>query len=185
MNRLTTLALLLTIPLLPACPNPDPAGPDAAVDAAVDAEPDAASYPFDHPARVLRVVDGDTLDVRYNGEEIRVRFLGVNTPELGPPAEPWAEEARIYTLQHAPPASDVGLEFDDEACAVNPLGTTCVGDFGRPLVYIRTAEGEDLNALLLGEGMAEVFLNEDFVRKTEYLAIEADAAARGVGIHSQ
>lgn len=185
MNRLTTLALLLLIPLLPACPDPAPAEPDAAVDAAVDAEPDAAPNPFDHPARVLQVVDGDTLDVRFEGVELRVRFKGVDTPELGPPADPWAEEARIFTLQHAPPASDVGLEFDDEACGTNPFPATCFDIYDRMLAYIRTAQGDDLNALLIANGLAVVYEQADFARKADYLALQAQAQAQGVGIWSQ
>ncbi len=184
MKRLTTLAILATITLLPACPDPDPAEPDAAVDAAVDAEPDAAPNPFDHPARVLGVVDGDTLDVRFQGVELRVRFLGVNTPELGPPVEPWAEEARIFTLNHAPPASEVGLEFDDEACAVNPFPSSCFDMYDRMLVYVRTVDGDDLNALLVTNGLASVYEQASFDREAEYLTLQGQAQAEGVGMWS-
>lgn len=41
-------------------------------------------------AVVLRVVDGDTLDVRDDGRgRLRVRVLGINTPETKPPAQCW------------------------------------------------------------------------------------------------
>ncbi len=32
-------------------------------------------------AQVVRVIDGDSIEVRLNGEDIQVRYIGVNTPE--------------------------------------------------------------------------------------------------------
>ncbi|MFQ5531126.1 MAG: thermonuclease family protein [Candidatus Nanoarchaeia archaeon] len=34
-------------------------------------------------ARVIRVIDGDTIEVELNGNETKVRLLGINTPERG------------------------------------------------------------------------------------------------------
>lgn len=181
MTRPQTLALLLLFAFSPGCSDSDPAPVDAAVDTAVDAAP----YPLDHPARVLRVIDGDTLGVEFQGVELTVRFSGIDTPELGPPADPWADEARLLTLQNATPATTVGLEFDDEACAAVPFPTTCFDMFDRMLVYIRTAQGLDLNAMLLGGGLASVYEQADFDRKVDYLAIQAEAQALGIGIWSQ
>lgn len=56
--------------------------------------PDGASPPSDHAdvSRVQRVVDGDTIVVDIGGREERVRYVGVDAPELanddtGAPAE--------------------------------------------------------------------------------------------------
>ena len=38
-------------------------------------------------AEVVRVIDGDTIDVRISGEVWRVRYIGMDTPDLS---------ARIY-----------------------------------------------------------------------------------------
>lgn len=60
----------------------------SAVDRAVPAAaaPAAALKPVDRLARVVRVVDGDTIDVRYPGERKgvshRIRVVGLNTMEL-------------------------------------------------------------------------------------------------------
>lgn len=35
--------------------------------------------------RVVRVIDGDTIDVMLHGEEVRVRYVGMNTPERDEP----------------------------------------------------------------------------------------------------
>src|SRR5215475_7520007 len=47
-------------------------------------------------ARVLRVVDGDTIKVRIGGRTERVRYIGIDTPESvkpGTPVQCYAERA--------------------------------------------------------------------------------------------
>lgn len=39
-------------------------------------------------AKVVKVVDGDTLDVSYNGKTERIRVIGINTPETVDPRKP-------------------------------------------------------------------------------------------------
>ena len=39
-------------------------------------------------ARVLRVVDGDTILVRMDGRRERVRYIGIDTPESVAPDQP-------------------------------------------------------------------------------------------------
>ncbi|PIU03405.1 hypothetical protein COT44_03100 [Candidatus Shapirobacteria bacterium CG08_land_8_20_14_0_20_39_18] len=39
-------------------------------------------------ARVTRVIDGDTIDVLFNGKTERIRFIGINTPETVDPRKP-------------------------------------------------------------------------------------------------
>ncbi len=168
-------------PGLTACSAPaDPAEDAGLADAAPDAE--APDFPF--PARVLRVVDGDTLKVEFLGRDLRIRLMGVDTPELGPPPEAYADEAHHFTIDHAPPAYTVGLEFDDDRCGEIPFPDTCFDIYDRMLAYIRTPEQHDLNALLLEAGLARVYDQTSFVRKTEYLQIQSQAQADGVGIWS-
>jgi micrococcal nuclease len=50
---------------------------------------DGASTPGDQrSARVVRVVDGDTIVVRLAGRDERVRYIGVDTPETVKPRTP-------------------------------------------------------------------------------------------------
>ncbi len=49
-------------------------------------------------AVVVRVVDGDTIDVRLNSVEYRVRYIGIDTPETvhpTKPEEPYGREASV------------------------------------------------------------------------------------------
>lgn len=38
--------------------------------------------------KVVRVVDGDTVKIDYNGKATNVRLIGVDTPETGHPSKP-------------------------------------------------------------------------------------------------
>jgi endonuclease YncB( thermonuclease family) len=62
----------------------------------------------------LTIVDGDTVDVRLEGPTVRVRSVGVNTPETWPTngGEPFGQEAeeanrRVVTGKTVRPALDV------------------------------------------------------------------------------
>jgi endonuclease YncB( thermonuclease family) len=39
------------------------------------------SAPTGETATVSRVIDGDTIDVLLNGQQVRIRYVGMNTPE--------------------------------------------------------------------------------------------------------
>lgn len=48
-------------------------------------------------ATVTKVVDGDTIWVNINGNNEKVRFIGVNCPEYTTKIEPYGKEATEYT----------------------------------------------------------------------------------------
>lgn len=48
-------------------------------------------------AKVVKVVDGDTIEVSVNNKTYKVRFIGVNTPESTIKHEPYGKEASNYT----------------------------------------------------------------------------------------
>ena len=43
--------------------------------------------------RVLRVVDGDTFKIRYDGDVVSVRIWGIDAPEMNAPGGPASKEA--------------------------------------------------------------------------------------------
>lgn len=66
-------------------------------------------------AEVIRVVDGDTLDVRLKGEETRVRLLNVDAPETKHPNKPvecLGLEASRFLSARLPAGSMVELALD-------------------------------------------------------------------------
>ena len=65
---------------LPAAGTPEPAAPAGA---GYRRQPDGLPS-----ARVTAVVDGDTVDVDLGGERVRLRLIGINTPETVDPRRP-------------------------------------------------------------------------------------------------
>lgn len=67
---------------------------------------------------IVRVVDGDTVVVRMDGEDIKVRMIGVNTPEsVSPDAaknSTAGEIASVYSKKHLKEGMTVYLEYDLE-----------------------------------------------------------------------
>ena len=146
---------------------------------------DAGEEPFVDPVMVLRVIDGDTLEVRTEVGEDRLRLKGVDTPEMGrrgEPAEPFAEEAKAHIQGRV--GIKVGVEFD-RACGSNPLTSeACRDGYDRLLCYVRLADGADLNEELVRLGYAQVFRmpNERFDRQFVYEEAEAAARLERLGI---
>lgn len=146
-------------------------------------EPDADLSRFDFPVKVTRIVDGDTITVQLGGGTMDVRFIGVDTPELySDPPEAFSQEARDFTEYYAPVGGYVGLEFDDQGCASETPPARCLDLYDRLLAYIRTYGGGDLGAMLLASGLARVYTGSDYSRRPEYMQLEAEARAAGLGI---
>ena len=63
-----------------------------------------------------KCVDGDTAYFLVNENEIKVRFLAIDTPETNHPKkgeEPYGREAKEYTCDKITNAQNIELEFDD------------------------------------------------------------------------
>ena len=63
-------------------------------------------------------IDGDTARFIMDKEEIKVRFLAIDTPETNHPKkgeEPYGKEAKEYTCNRITNASKIELEFDDNS----------------------------------------------------------------------
>ncbi|MCC7089801.1 MAG: thermonuclease family protein [Chloroflexi bacterium] len=122
---------------------------------------------------VVRVVDGDTIRVLRDGAEERVRYIGVDTPELAHPThgvEPFGPEAAAYNEELVDGRS-LCLETD-------------VSDrdrFGRLLRYAWLEDGTMVNELLVAAGMARVATFPPDVKYTESLLLPAQQAAAEAG----
>lgn len=107
---------------------------------------------------VVRVIDGDTLIVIYNGEEERVRLIGVDAPETVHPTQ-WVElygqEASNFaknTLEN----KTIELEFDVQKR----------DQYGRLLAYV-WIDGEMFNKTILQQGYAYVSTRPPNVKYVE------------------
>ena len=98
-----------------------------------------------------RVHDGDTARFSIDGEIIRARFLGIDTPEMergDRPAEPWAIEATKYVINALENATIIEIEYDENARKLD--------FYDRHLVWV-WIDGELLQERLLLNGLAETF----------------------------
>ena len=124
---------------------------------------------------VVRVVDGDTLLLERG---VRVRFLGVNTPEIAhdnQPEEPLGQEAKEFTRRFID-RKTVTLEYDQER----------VDDYGRTLAYVY-ADGRMLNEALIEAGLSEAVTRHPYRqdRKRLFEAAEDRAYGKKIGIWKQ
>jgi endonuclease YncB( thermonuclease family) len=112
-------------------------------------EEDLAQSSFEATTTVVRIVDGDTVDIRPAVEgRTRVRLIGVDTPETRDPdcgKQPYSDQATAFTTSRLQ-GQEVGLEFDVER----------TNRYGRLLAYAYPAEEEMFNETLLKEGYAQV-----------------------------
>jgi len=139
---------------------------------------------------VTRVVDGDTVDVRYaNGSTDTVRLLGVDTPEVyggTDPAEfegvPETDAGRACLSEAADAASAFAERTlaDREVTLVVDSAADRRGDYGRLLAYVHV-DGVDFNYRLLTRGHARVY-DSTFSRSDRYYAAESESQDAGTGL---
>ena len=129
----------------------------------------------DSPAvRVVAVVDGDTLDVAWNGRRERVRLLGVDTPETVDQRRPvgcYGPEAAAFTHRRLQ-GRTVRLQFDRQRR----------DRFGRLLAYV-AVDGHRFNDELLTGGYARLLVippNGRHARAMLDLELGARSAGRGL-----
>ena len=139
-------------------------------------------------AVIVRAVDGDTAVVKVDGQERRVRFLGVDTPETVHPNKPvqfFGKEASNFTKESLN-GRRVWLEYD-----ANPQDR-----YGRHLAYIwlnnpktinETSIRENMfNAKLLLGGYAKVMIIKPNKRyESEFKKFQEEARNKKLGVWSQ
>lgn len=90
--------------------------PSAEESSAEESSAEAGEFTGD-VVTVVRVVDGDTIVVRRDGEDERVRLLNVDTPETKHPDEPvecLGPETTEYLESQLSRGDEVRLEYDEE-----------------------------------------------------------------------
>lgn len=139
-------------------------------------------------AKVLYAHDGDTIWVKIDGKKEKVRFVGVNTPEVakdGNPAEFMAEEAKYFT-EEILKDKEIYLERD-------------ISDrdkYDRLLRYIwlekplsnpelSDIENKTLNGILVKEGYAYANYYKPDIKYHNFLkGLEKSAQDKNLGIWS-
>ena len=111
------------------------------------------SKKYEYPALLVKVVDGDTIDVLLDlgfhfFAERRLRLDGVNAPELSGETKKEGLRAKRFVQRKLGPPG------------VQTLVVTSVQEsdkYGRVVARVRLENGSDLSELLLENGMAEAY----------------------------
>jgi len=126
------------------------------------------------PYPVVRSVDGDTIRVDRDGQEIVIRLIGLDTPETVAPDRPvecFGPEASARTAALVE-GGQVWLEYDEVS------GMT--DKYDRTLAFVWLDQQTMLNEVLVREGFAEEVTYTDGYAHADELR-KAEDAARGSG----
>jgi|GEM_PF-6180732 len=120
-------------------------------------------------AKVLRIIDGDTINVRLRtGVEERVRYIGIDTPERGEDCYQEASERNAMLV---------------EGDTIKLVKDTSERDrYGRLVRYICNSEGVFVNAQLISDGVAHAYRyypDTRFAKQFKSLEKEAIKTGRG------
>jgi endonuclease YncB( thermonuclease family) len=128
--------------------------------------------------KIVKVVDGDTVDVRLRGgDEKRVRLLGIDTPEVYGTIECGGPEASRSLKRLLSLGTRVRLVSDPTQDRVDR--------YGRILRYvIKVSDDRDMNRVQVRKGWATVYVynHNPFKRVADYRSAQSFAGARDRGI---
>jgi micrococcal nuclease len=129
--------------------------------------------------KLVRPIDGDTIEVLINGKSESVRFLLIDTPETSHPRlgkQPFGEEAKAFTAKMVENAKSLELEFD-----IGPKHDK----YSRLLAYVYV-DGKMLQEELLKRGFTRVaYVYPPSTRYVDqFRALQEKSQQEGVGIWS-
>lgn len=127
-----------------------------------------------------KCVDGDTARFILKDEEIKVRFLGINAPEIASStkeAEPYGNKSKDYVCNRLKKAEKIELEYEPN--------TDKKDKYDRYLAYV-FVDDKLLEVDILKKGYAEVkYADKDFKYYNELIKAEEKAKKNKAGIYSE
>ena len=151
------------------------AEPDNPSPAAEAVETTTPALPDLHP--VLKVIDGDTLQVELDGRAEVVRLIGVDTPESVDPRKP----VQCFAQEATNKAKEILL---DKKVKLESDPTQGDRDkYNRLLRYAFLENGKNLSELMISEGFAHEYTYQTpYKYRDEFKAAEAEAKAAKRGL---
>ena len=124
--------------------------------------------------------DGDTARFIINGEEKKVRFLAIDTPEVDSDdfkMQKYGKEASDYTCNALKNAKEIYLEYDGNSDKEDK--------YGRILAFVHI-DGILLEKKLIEQGLAKVYyIYGDYAHVDELRKIEDETRNKKVGMWSE
>lgn len=137
------------------------------------ADPQKKFGPYD----VAKVVDGDTLDVMIEGQKLRIRLIGINTPETVDPRK----SVECFGKEASDKAKEIlaGKKVFLEADA----SQTDRDKYDRLLRYVFLEDGTNFGLLMIREGYAyEYTYDAPYKYQKEFKAAQKEASDAGKGL---
>lgn len=139
----------------------------------------AAADPVDTTAVVLKVVDGDTIDIRDdNRGRLRIRILGIDTPETKKPGYTigcWGPQATQFAVDNL---------LEQRVAFITDPTQDANDHYGRTLAYLVKDNGWNysVEAARAGTAKSYIYDNNPVQEYAEIAAAEQDAktASRGL-----
>ena len=126
-----------------------------------------------HAAKVIRVIDGDTIELEGG---VKVRYIGIDTPETVHPSKPvqfMGKEASAFNRQLVE-GKDVRLEYDVQR----------TDKYGRTLAYVYVGD-TFVNAELVKQGYAQIMTIPPNVKYQDlFLKLQKEAREAKLGLWS-
>ena len=126
---------------------------------------------------VTKVVDGDTIWVEGEGERLKVRLIGVDTPETVHPTK----GVECY----GPESSDFAKDIlaGTQVAIVTDASQGEVDKYGRTLAYVFLPEGQLFQELLVSGGYAyEYTFDQPYKYRDHLVDAEEQARLNGAGL---
>lgn len=128
---------------------------------------------------VIKVIDGDTIDVLIDNQKVRVRLLGINSPESVDPRRPvecFGKESKKF-LESIISGQVVELVTDPEKPNTD--------EYGRLLRYVYLGD-QFVNQTMIDEGYAYEYTyhNENYLFQDDFKQSEQTARSQRKGLWS-
>jgi micrococcal nuclease len=124
---------------------------------------------------VSRIVDGDTVVILIDDSPVKVRLIGVDTPETVHPSKPvqhYGKEASTFT-RNLLRGESVYLKYGSER----------TDRYGRLLAYLyRAPDGLFVNAEIVRQGYGHAYVQFPFEHMNRFVALQARARESGKGL---
>ena len=130
--------------------------------------------------RVIKVIDGDTVEIDYYGQTTKLRLIGLDTPEVVDPRKPvqcFGREASAHAHELLD-GKKIILESDPVA------GET--DKYSRKLAYIFLEDGKNFAEAMIRDGYGHeyTYQSQAYKYQTSFKAAEAEARSSSRGLWS-
>jgi len=126
---------------------------------------------------VVKVIDGDTIDININNQTKRVRIIGINTPEVVDPRK----EVECFGKEASEKAKSILIGKKVRLEEDPTQGNT--DKYGRLLRYIFLEDGTDFGLLMIKEGYAyEYTYRIPYKYQEQYKQAQKEAAESKRGL---